>query len=407
MTEENLNPAGANGAPEGGLPAEAVVTDAGAGATGEWAVTTEPVEPAAGESPAATSAEDARLVGTAGPDESAVSAGTAVPPQYGVGPFTVREVALVGVWLLAFVVSFFPRLNDPRVNAFMGFGQSVWGSGLDWILTIGVPTVAVGLIVLRRLSPGAIRRVGSLGIDQFASVAFAVSALLWTEELWGAFATLAAVGVFLTGWVAFASLLLMLAGVVLTVFAPLIPVLRDDFAHRAEEPAHRVARAPRPVSPRPVAPAPVWQPAPGQEYAPSAPAAYGAVDAGSTAGHAAAGHAAEQRDVRGYGANGFDAAGAQPSASVTDAVFDTAGSLAHAEAASVAQAEAVRVPSNQPFWALAPVERDVIDETGAVIFRVGPTAWALVLEDRADYFVVRHDDGRIGYLMDVSGITRG
>ena len=41
--------------------------------------------------------------------------------------------------------------------------DSVWTSGLVWILTIAVPTVAVFLIVLRRLSPTGIRRVGSLG----------------------------------------------------------------------------------------------------------------------------------------------------------------------------------------------------------------------------------------------------
>jgi hypothetical protein len=53
------------------------------------------------------------------------------------------------------------------------------------------------------------------------------------------------------------------------------------------------------------------------------------------------------------------------------------------------------------------VERDVVDEYGAPLFRIGPTAWALVIEDRGEVFVVRHDDGRIGYLHDVSGVTRG
>ena len=38
---------------------------------------------------------------------------------------------------------------------------------------------------------------------------------------------------------------------------------------------------------------------------------------------------------------------------------------------------------------------------------IGPTAWALVLEDRGEVFVVRHEDGRVGYLHDVSGVTRG
>ena len=49
----------------------------------------------------------------------------------------------------------------------------------------------------------------------------------------------------------------------------------------------------------------------------------------------------------------------------------------------------------------------MVDERGIPIFRVGPTAWALVIEDRGEVFVVRHEDGRVGYLHDVSGVTRG
>ena len=44
-----------------------------------------------------------------------------------------------------------------------------------------------------------------------------------------------------------------------------------------------------------------------------------------------------------------------------------------------------------------------MDESGIPIFRVGPTAWALVIEDRGEAFVVRHEDGRVGYLHDVDG----
>jgi hypothetical protein len=33
----------------------------------------------------------------------------------------------------------------------------------------------------------------------------------------------------------------MLAGVVLTVFAPLLPTIGEDFQHRTEVPAHRYA----------------------------------------------------------------------------------------------------------------------------------------------------------------------
>jgi hypothetical protein len=63
--------------------------------------------------------------------------------------------------------------------------------------------------------------------------------------------------------------------------------------------------------------------------------------------------------------------------------------------------------SHQAFWALSPVERDVVDPNGVALFRIGPGAWALVIEDRGDSFLVRHEDGTVGILTDVSGVTRG
>ena len=74
---------------------------------------------------------------------------------------------------------------------------------------------------------------------------------------------------------------------------------------------------------------------------------------------------------------------------------------------SADSAREAAVEPQQPFWVLAPSERDVHDERGDVIFTIGPTAWALVIEDRGGAFVVRHDDGRIGYLHDISDITKG
>ena len=74
---------------------------------------------------------------------------------------------------------------------------------------------------------------------------------------------------------------------------------------------------------------------------------------------------------------------------------------------STAEPAAESSQRHQAFWALVPEERDVVDEIGIPVFRIGPTAWALVIEDRVDVFVVRHEDGRIGYLHDVTGVTRG
>ena len=102
-------------------------------------------------------------------DEDGVLYDDEVTPEYGILGFTLRELLIVGFWLVSFLVSFFP----------LSGGISLWGIGIQWILPIGVPTVAVFLLVLRRFSPDGIRRVGSLGIDQFASVAFSVSACVW------------------------------------------------------------------------------------------------------------------------------------------------------------------------------------------------------------------------------------
>src|SRR3954451_22337112 len=74
-------------------------------------------------------------------------------PQYGVGPFTIREVVLVAVWLVAFVVSFFSIYSDRRYAFLPDAATNVWTSGHEWVLAIGLPTVAVFLIVLRRFSP--------------------------------------------------------------------------------------------------------------------------------------------------------------------------------------------------------------------------------------------------------------
>ncbi len=332
---------------------------------------TEPVEP--WEAPAEASAEAAedRSVPTesADPDVTYDSVGEAfaaitdgpdavdegAPPQYGLGPLSVREVALAGVWLVAFLVSFFPIYN-------IGFGGSVWTSGIDWVLTIGVPTVAVFLVILRRFSPQGIRRVGSLGIDQFASVAFSVATMIWLGILWASFVSLAGQRGFYASWVVWVEFILMLAGVLLTVFAPLFPTIGDDFRHRPEVPAHRFASPARPIVARPHVERPV--------------AATVAPATGESA--------------------------------TTEATPYAAPETAYAaEPAAEPAVETVAPAASQAFWALAPVERDVVDETGVPIFAIGPTAWALVIEDRGDSFVVRHEDGRIGYLTDVSGVTRG
>ena len=299
-------------------------------------------------------------------------------PQYGVGPFSVREVALVGVWLIAFIVSFF-GIASQQVMSQLLFGGSVWMNGLDWILTIGVPTVAVFLVVLRRFSPDGIRRVGSLGIDQFASVAFSVSAVVWLTLLWRNVAVAIETGIWVYGWVVWVEFFLMLAGVVLTVAAPFIPPFAEDFAGRREIVAHRSARPIRAVSPRPARPP---RPAAAESDADTAAFATGA--------YAQSGYTVPTSADPSYGdQNAWAPAQTRDTFEPVDA------------------AEAETRPSQQAFWALVPEERDIVDEIGIPVFRIGPSAWALVIEDRGEVFVVRHEDGRVGYLHDVSGVTRG
>ncbi len=302
-------------------------------------------------------------------------------PQYGVGPFSIREVAIGGVWLVAFVVSFF-SVASQQAMAQLLFGGSVWANGLDWILTIGVPTVAVFLLVLRRFSPDGIRRVGSLGVDQFASVAFSVSAVVWLTLLWRNVGVALETGLWIYGWVVWVEFFLAVAGVVLTVFAPVIPMLSEDFTGRREVVAHRNARPVRAVSPRPA----------------PAPRPVAVHDQGPDAG------AQPAADVNPYATTEYDTnvyADAPASES-----WDSTGPLAPF-AEQTAQVVAEPEVRPQAFWALAPEERDIVDEQDVPIFRIGPAAWALVLEDRGEVFVVRHEDGRVGYLHDVSGVTRG
>ncbi|MCT9819916.1 SUR7/PalI family protein [Microbacterium sp. W1N] len=308
-------------------------------------------QPVATDTPA-DPASDAQDPGPAAQPTVAAAADASV--QYGVGPFSIREVALLGVWALSFVFSFFSIYVDSRFMMALGVGGSVWTSGISWILTIGAPTVAVGLIVLRRFSPDAIRRVGSLGIDQFASVAFSVAALIWLGILWEEIARVAQGGPWLHSWVVWVELVLMLAGVLLTVFARFIAPFDQDFQGRPQVTAHVLASPARPVVARPVT--------------------------------------------------------ASPAADTSERWADPAAGAATATdttATSVIEPLVAEPAASQAFWALAPVERDVVDENGVPLFTVGPTAWALVIEDRGDAFVVRHEDGRVGYLRDVSGVTRG
>lgn len=377
-----------------------------------------------------------------------------VTPEYGILGFTLRELLIVGVWLVHFVLSFFPIV----VNS------SLWSTGIEWVLPVGVPTAAVFLLVLRRFSPDGIRRVGSLGIDQFASVAFSVAAIVLVGRLWLAIAGAIGSGFWALNWSGIALVVTSLALVALTVFAPIIPGLKEDFQGRLVTLAHRAANPVRPVIARPrPEPVAVAAPAAAPENAPLDVELSGAnatdeiarVDIASQvplSAHASGGGIGTEQVVPD---EGYTPAYSRRSSSEdiaydtdsivalvnpeTDAVEPIAQTVAPEPAAetwtvqTAAAETAVIEPATepaaaepaveeidveatnpryaaaeqQPFWILAPTERDVHDERGDALFQIGPTAWALVIEDRGGAYVVRHDDGRIGYLHDISDITKG
>lgn len=410
-----------------------------------------------------------------------------VEPEYGILGLTLRELIIVGTWAVAFIVSFF---------AVSPGGGSVWTRGIDWILTIGLPTVAVFLVVLRRFSPEGIRRVGSLGIDQFASVAAAVSAVAWAQLLWRQTAVSIDTGAFLVGWVPIVAQIAALGLVAATVVAPLIPRLRDDFHGRMETLAHRNANPVRPVvvRPRPVpaqAPAPSADDDPGGQGVSAPPVVETDLTVAATAPASAATSIAPDDatrvievlpvadgapraadhtltgDARFGGPDARDAGTAYTDPiraldeifasnqhpltdaghptdddaptdadAPTDVEVAAAGASTEPPSRSELRADVIepqaddappittsagtpglrRTRSEQaaapkpdagPFWILAATERDVLDEHGNPLFRIGPSAWTLVIEDRGGAYVVRHDDGRIGYLHDLTDITKG
>ncbi|MBB3156380.1 hypothetical protein FHS07_000064 [Microbacterium proteolyticum] len=397
---------------------------------------------------------------------------TADAPQYGVGPFSVREVALLGIWVVAFFVSFF-RINilDSPSGVLIG-GLNVWLSGLWWIPTVALPTIAVGLLVLRRLSPQGIRRVGSLGIDQFASVAFTVSAFVWVSWVWDTVVIFNETGIWTRSWVIWVEAVVLLAGVVLTVFGPVIPPFAQDFRGREEVPAHRSSRPIRPVVSRPRAPrAPRTPQHGGDDHASAHPgedhtlrhgvdeAAPGSYTGSTDVAHDEAAprttvlsaHVGDDSDTDVFAPLRADRDQQANDAHLHDAYrsddarhddrrlddqplddgrpddrhdddddrhgeYGRSGYLRdgqrradepHRAGDHDSQNSRDDHPHAQAFWALAPEQREIVDDYGTPIFHIGPTAWALVVEDRGETFVVRHDDGRIGYLHDVSGITRG
>ncbi|MHC6229746.1 hypothetical protein ACX5I6_08545 [Arthrobacter sp. MMS24-T111] len=157
------------------------------------------------------------------------------------GPFTVRDLAVFAGTLILFVASLLP-LFGARYN--------LWNLNNLFFLGLGIilPVIASALFAARRLVPGTKIRVGSLSIDQFASVVASFAVAFFFLSVAGAYVTSLLVGLI-------GSLVLFAA----TVLGRYIPYLAGDFKGRADAPAHIVAReaavpARRPRAPKPAKP---------------------------------------------------------------------------------------------------------------------------------------------------------
>ncbi|MHA7268540.1 hypothetical protein [Arthrobacter sp. HLT1-20] len=172
---------------------------------------------------------------TTGPAKATVSTAVA-------GPLTIRDLAVLGSVALIFVASLVPIIVT------IAGSFNLWNAAGLFYIGVGVilPLAVGGLFLVRRLSPEVKIRIGSLSIDQFASVVACLATFFFFTG------TVTTFGVaYLLGLVG--SLVLLTA----TVCAQWIPMLAADFAGRAEVPAHVVARDAVPAVARPSAPKPV------------------------------------------------------------------------------------------------------------------------------------------------------
>lgn len=140
------------------------------------------------------------------------------------GPFTIRDLTVFGSTLLLFIASLIPMF---------AFAYNLWNLGSLFFLGLGIvlPLIVTALFVARRLSPSTKIRIGSLSIDQFASVVASFTL---------AFFFLAAAGAFVP------SMLIALLGALglfaATVLGRWIPFFAGDFLGREDASAHVVAR---------------------------------------------------------------------------------------------------------------------------------------------------------------------
>ena len=238
-----------------------------------------------------------RFTGTSSNDRNASS--TRVEPKTPgtneavVGPFSLREVVIGGSVLVIFIGSLLPFFEAG------GFFGNLWNASSLFFLGVGIilPVAAAGLLAARRLGTDA--RVGSLSVDQFASVV----AVLAT-----AFFFLQTVTAFHYG--PFICLLGAIGMLAATVGGPHLPRFSADFAGRPTSGAHVVARGVLPVAPKTPKDSKAPQPVPAEQVtqfsAQESPATTGAgaAGAGAAAAGAAGTPAGDAKSTTGQGTSG-------------------------------------------------------------------------------------------------------
>ncbi|WP_336714366.1 hypothetical protein [Arthrobacter sp. USHLN218] len=189
------------------------------------------------------------------------------------GPFTMRDITVALSVVLLFLASVLPA------GVFRGIVFNMWNSGglFQLGLSILLPVIVLVLFAIRRLAPKTKLRIGSLSVDQFASVVACFNAAYYFLELVSGLKPVSIIG--------FVGGLGLLSA---TVCARWIPQFRADFVGRPETTAHPVARDA--IEPRPKTAKPKATTAPAARTGQAAAAAGGA-SAGAAAADAAAGPA--------------------------------------------------------------------------------------------------------------------
>lgn len=374
-------------------------------------------------------------------------------PEAVAGPFTLRETVIGISVLVMFAGTILPFVD----------GVNLWRAFPLFFLAIGIllPVAALALLIGRR-SGNRDLRVGSLSVDQFASV---------TASFAAAFFFLQTVTTFGIG--SFIALLGAVGFLVATVGGPHLGIFKSDFAGRPSSSAHPIAREVLPTTPREPKPVPAERVSPGgwknfRSSLSSKPAANGPNSAGYSAGYAVAGYAAgashtaaEQNEqdrpggstqaraegqyVQAEGTqaeagqsepvrSGADASAAESAPAATTAQprveaapstrtekqasedqvaqpagpADDHGSQPRTESISATRDAEEDEPLVEAFWFAVGTPRSVVDEqTGAPLFVLQPGDWEVGIEDRGHEFLVQDKrTGRVGVMRDLRNIER-